>query len=181
MFGRKIIAELAEIDENLFRSPLTPSQATSAIFRRKTLLQRCRWVGILRKFGPKGLRFSWRERIMPVKTPTIMTPPLNSPGVLISFETMKFRRGHFRAKPDPLLARQLTCLIDGMHNTRMGSELRALSHLSCVLAKEAGMHGQVSFSRILPNVRWWYLQTAQIMTAMGAAPKCLSVFSTSGC
>ena len=67
MFGRKIIAELAEIDENLFRSPLTPSQATSAIFRRKTLLQRCRWVGILRKFGPKGLRFLWRERIMPFK------------------------------------------------------------------------------------------------------------------
>jgi hypothetical protein len=108
-------------------------------------------------------------------------PTAKLTGVLISFETMKFRRGHFRAKPDPLLARQLTCLIDGMHNTRMGSELRALSHLSCVLAKEAGMHGQVSFSRILPNVRWWYLQTAQIMTAMGAAPKCLSVFSTSGC
>jgi hypothetical protein len=43
-----------------------------------------------------------------VKTPPIMTPPLNSPSVLISFEKMKFRRGHFRAKPDPLLARLLT-------------------------------------------------------------------------
>ena len=32
MFGRKIIAELAEIDENLIRSPLTPSQEASAIF-----------------------------------------------------------------------------------------------------------------------------------------------------
>ena len=37
MFGRKIIAELAEIDENLIRSPLTPSQEASAIFRRKAI------------------------------------------------------------------------------------------------------------------------------------------------
>ena len=65
-----------------------------------------------------------------MKTPPIMTPPLNSPSVLISFETMKFRRGHFRAKPDPLLARQLTCLINGMHNTRMGSELGAFSQIA---------------------------------------------------
>jgi hypothetical protein len=39
MFGRKIIAELAEIDENLIRSPLTPSQEASAIFRRKAIYQ----------------------------------------------------------------------------------------------------------------------------------------------
>jgi hypothetical protein len=37
MFGRKIIAELAEIDENLIRTPLTPSQETSAIFRREDI------------------------------------------------------------------------------------------------------------------------------------------------
>jgi biotin operon repressor len=43
-----------------------------------------------------------------VKTPPFMTPPLNSPSILISFEKMKFRRGHFRAKPDPLPARRLT-------------------------------------------------------------------------
>ena len=49
-----------------------------------------------------------RLRSEAVKTPPIMTPPLNSPSVLISFEKMKFRRGHFRAKPDPLLARLLT-------------------------------------------------------------------------
>jgi hypothetical protein len=30
MFGRKIIAELAEIDENLIRSPLTPAKEASA-------------------------------------------------------------------------------------------------------------------------------------------------------
>ncbi len=34
MFGRKIIAELADVDENLFRSPFTPSQEASAIVRR---------------------------------------------------------------------------------------------------------------------------------------------------
>ena len=32
MFGRKIIAELAETDEDLFRSPLTPSQEAFAVF-----------------------------------------------------------------------------------------------------------------------------------------------------
>jgi hypothetical protein len=37
MFSREIIAELAEIDENLIRSPLTPSQEASAIFRRKAI------------------------------------------------------------------------------------------------------------------------------------------------
>jgi len=41
MFGRKIIAKLAEIDENLIRSPLTPAQAASAIFRRKAIYQDC--------------------------------------------------------------------------------------------------------------------------------------------
>ena len=30
-----------------------------------------------------------------VKTPPIMTPPLNSPSALISFEKMKFWRGNF--------------------------------------------------------------------------------------
>jgi len=35
---------------------------------RKTLLQRCRWVGILRKFGPKASRFLWRERIIAFQT-----------------------------------------------------------------------------------------------------------------
>jgi ParB family chromosome partitioning protein len=39
MFGRKIIAELAEVDENLARSPLTPSQEASAIFRRKAIYE----------------------------------------------------------------------------------------------------------------------------------------------
>ena len=39
MFGRKIIAELAEIDENLFRANLTPSQEASAIFRRKAIYE----------------------------------------------------------------------------------------------------------------------------------------------
>ena len=33
----------------------------------RTLLQRCWRVGILRKFGAKGFRFSCRERIMPFK------------------------------------------------------------------------------------------------------------------
>jgi len=33
----------------------------------RTLLQRCRRVGILREFGAKGFRFSCRERIMPFK------------------------------------------------------------------------------------------------------------------
>jgi hypothetical protein len=39
MFGRKIIAELAEIGENLVRSPLTPAQEASAIFRRKAIYE----------------------------------------------------------------------------------------------------------------------------------------------
>jgi ParB family chromosome partitioning protein len=39
MFGRKIIAELAEIDENLVRSQLTPAQEASAIFRRKAIYE----------------------------------------------------------------------------------------------------------------------------------------------
>jgi ParB family chromosome partitioning protein len=39
MFGRKIIAELAEVDENLIRSPLTPAQEASAIFRRKAIYE----------------------------------------------------------------------------------------------------------------------------------------------
>ena len=39
MFGREIIAKLAEIDETLIRSPLTPAQAASAIFRRKAIYQ----------------------------------------------------------------------------------------------------------------------------------------------
>ncbi len=39
MFGRKIIAELAEIDENLVRSQLTPVQEASAIFRRKAIYE----------------------------------------------------------------------------------------------------------------------------------------------
>jgi len=39
MFGRKNIAELAEIDENQIRSPLTPAQSASAIFRRKAIYQ----------------------------------------------------------------------------------------------------------------------------------------------
>ena len=39
MFGRKIIAELAEIDENLIRSQFTPAQEASAIFRRKAIIQ----------------------------------------------------------------------------------------------------------------------------------------------
>jgi hypothetical protein len=43
-----------------------------------------------------------------VKMPPFITPPPNSPSILISFEKMKFRRGHFRAKPGPLLARRLT-------------------------------------------------------------------------
>jgi hypothetical protein len=34
MFGRKFIAELAEVDENLVRSQFTPAQEASAIFRR---------------------------------------------------------------------------------------------------------------------------------------------------
>jgi hypothetical protein len=37
MFGRKIIAELAEVDENLVRSPL--AQEASAIFRRKAIYE----------------------------------------------------------------------------------------------------------------------------------------------
>ncbi len=36
-------------------------------FRDAALLQRCWRVGILRAFGAKGFRFSWRERIMPFK------------------------------------------------------------------------------------------------------------------
>ena len=39
MFGRKIIAELAEIDENLIRSQFTPAQEASAIFRRKAIYE----------------------------------------------------------------------------------------------------------------------------------------------
>ena len=39
MFGRKIIAELAEIDENLIRSQFTPAQEASAIFRRKAICE----------------------------------------------------------------------------------------------------------------------------------------------
>jgi hypothetical protein len=39
MFGRKIIAELSAIDENLPRSPLTPSQAASAIFRCREIYE----------------------------------------------------------------------------------------------------------------------------------------------
>ena len=39
MFGRKIIAELAEVGENLFRSQLTPAQEASAIFRRKAIYE----------------------------------------------------------------------------------------------------------------------------------------------
>jgi ParB family chromosome partitioning protein len=39
MFGRKIIAELAEVDENLIRSPLTPAQEASATFRRKAIYE----------------------------------------------------------------------------------------------------------------------------------------------
>jgi hypothetical protein len=34
-------------------------------------------------------------RAMAVKTPPMMTPPLISPSALISFEKMKFWRGHF--------------------------------------------------------------------------------------
>jgi len=46
----------------------------------------------------------WRHPLTPggrqrankrVKTPPIITPPLNSPSVLISFEKMKFWQGHF--------------------------------------------------------------------------------------
>jgi hypothetical protein len=37
MFGRKIIAELAEVDENLVRSPL--AQEASASFRRKAIYE----------------------------------------------------------------------------------------------------------------------------------------------
>jgi hypothetical protein len=39
MFGRKIIAELAEIDEKLARANLTPAQEASAIFRRKAIYE----------------------------------------------------------------------------------------------------------------------------------------------
>jgi hypothetical protein len=39
MFGRNIIAELAEIDENLVRSQLTPAQAATAIFRREAIYE----------------------------------------------------------------------------------------------------------------------------------------------
>ena len=37
MFGRKIIAELVEPDENLIRSQLTPAQEAPTIFRRKAI------------------------------------------------------------------------------------------------------------------------------------------------
>ena len=39
MFGRKIIAELAEVGENLFRSQLTAAQEASAIFWRKAIYE----------------------------------------------------------------------------------------------------------------------------------------------
>jgi ParB family transcriptional regulator, chromosome partitioning protein len=39
MVGRKIIAELSEIGENLVRSPLTPAQGASAICRGKAIYE----------------------------------------------------------------------------------------------------------------------------------------------
>ena len=39
MFGRKIIAELVEADENLIRSQLMPAKEGSAIFRRKAIYE----------------------------------------------------------------------------------------------------------------------------------------------
>jgi hypothetical protein len=41
MYGRKVIIEVVEIDENRIRSPLTPAQEAAAIFRSKATLTDC--------------------------------------------------------------------------------------------------------------------------------------------
>jgi hypothetical protein len=61
MFGRKIIAELSEIGENLVRSPLTPAQGASAIFCGKAIYEE------LHPETKAGVAGAWLARVQQTK------------------------------------------------------------------------------------------------------------------
>lgn len=71
-----------ELTANYKAGALTPLEATLAIFAR------------IERLNPLYNAFA----LIDVKTPPIMTPPLNSPSALSSFERMKFWRGHFSSE-----------------------------------------------------------------------------------